>query len=84
VTTLGGASGILGACLFSRVNRKTYDFDSIINGALAGLVAVTAGSVIIRPWAGLVLGSLGGITYALRCVCQGGGGAHVTQVRTGI
>lgn len=64
VTTLGGASGILGACLYSRVKRKSYDFDSVINGALAGLVAVTAGSVIMRPYAGIVLGFIGGITYS--------------------
>jgi Amt family ammonium transporter len=25
VTTLGGASGILGACLYSRIHRKTYE-----------------------------------------------------------
>jgi ammonia channel protein AmtB len=62
VTTLGGAAGVIGACLYSRCIRQSYDFDSVINGALAGLVAVTAGSVIIQPWAGIVLGFLGGIT----------------------
>ena len=88
VTTMGGASGIIGACLYSppapnistvcsycfdaansysRVTRKTYDFDSVINGALAGLVSVTAGSVFIQPWAGIVLGLLGGIAYQPHC-----------------
>ena len=62
VTTLGGASGVIGACMYSRFVRQTYDFDSVINGALAGLVAVTAGCVLIQPWAGIVLGLLGGIT----------------------
>jgi Amt family ammonium transporter len=62
VTTLGGAAGVIGACLYSRAVRKSYDFDSVINGALAGLVAVTAGCVIIQPWAGIVLGFIGGIT----------------------
>ena len=62
VTTLGGAAGVIGACLYSRAIRKSYDFDSVINGALAGLVAVTAGCVIIQPWAGIVLGFIGGIT----------------------
>ncbi|MFY7855979.1 MAG: hypothetical protein ACOVQT_07560 [Rubrivivax sp.] len=52
----------MGACLYSRSLRKSYDFDSVINGALAGLVAVTAGCVIIQPWAGIVLGFIGGIT----------------------
>ena len=64
VTTLGGASGVLGACLYSRARRKSYDFDSVINGALAGLVSVTAGCVIMRPYAGIVLGFIGGITYS--------------------
>jgi Amt family ammonium transporter len=62
VTTLGGASGVIGACLYSRFTRKSYDFDSVINGALVGLVAVTAGCVIIQPWAGIVLGLLGGLS----------------------
>jgi Amt family ammonium transporter len=62
VTTLGGAAGIIGACLYSRSRRNSYDFDSVINGALAGLVAVTAGCVVIQPWAGIVLGFIGGIT----------------------
>jgi Amt family ammonium transporter len=48
--------------LYSRAVRKSYDFDSVINGALAGLVAVTAGCVIIQPWAGIILGFIGGIT----------------------
>ncbi len=39
----------------------------MINGALAGLVSVTAGSVVIQPWAGIVLGLLGGVAYCPHC-----------------
>jgi ammonia channel protein AmtB len=61
---------VLGACIYSRVTRNSYDFDSVINGALAGLVAVTAGSVVIQPWAGIILGLLGGISYSPHCCVQ--------------
>lgn len=69
VTTLGASSGCLGALLYAlfyyrfKKNETTWDLMSALNGTLAGLVSITAGCGVIKPWAGIVQGSIGGVLY---------------------
>lgn len=43
------------------------DFQALTNGILAGLVCVTAGCNCVDPWAAIVIGCLGSISYSLAC-----------------
>ncbi len=61
VTNLGAAGGVLGAALMVLILGKTLDVGMVGNGAIAGLVAITAPSGYIDPWAGVVVGLIAGI-----------------------
>lgn len=43
----------------------TYDVGVMGNGALAGLVAITAGCSVIYPWGAIVVGAVAGALYVL-------------------
>jgi len=68
-TTLAAAAGCVTAMAFdsfmeSRVTGETsYDLTMAMNGALAGLVAITAGCSVVYPWAAIVIGMVGGLVY---------------------
>lgn len=47
--------------------ESRYDFSSLTNGILGGLVAVTAGCNGFEPWAGFVVGIIGAFVYLLSC-----------------
>eukprot|EP01060_Flectonema_neradi_P033896 TRINITY_DN57_c0_g1_i2.p1 TRINITY_DN57_c0_g1~~TRINITY_DN57_c0_g1_i2.p1 ORF type:complete len:538 (+),score=138.17 TRINITY_DN57_c0_g1_i2:50-1663(+) len=68
-TTMGAAMGGLGALIFNRIlvafkKRTTaYDISTLLNGILGGLVSITAGCAVVEPWAAVVIGIVGGMTY---------------------
>eukprot|EP00592_Proboscia_alata_P018946 CAMPEP_0194402104 /NCGR_PEP_ID=MMETSP0176-20130528/757_1 /TAXON_ID=216777 /ORGANISM="Proboscia alata, Strain PI-D3" /LENGTH=523 /DNA_ID=CAMNT_0039199209 /DNA_START=102 /DNA_END=1673 /DNA_ORIENTATION=- len=74
-TALGGASGCLASLTTSTIleERRTgeakYDVVSALNGVLAGLVSVTGGAALFEPWAAVLVGSIGGLTYLAACHC---------------
>ncbi len=60
-TTLSAAAGGITAMLWSRFRTGRYDTGLTINGILAGLVAITAGTATVDPWASVVIGAIGAL-----------------------
>jgi len=68
-TTIAAASGSVSAMftdmfLYRRKTGETaYDITMCMNGALSGLVAITAGCSMVAPWASFVIGIIAGWVY---------------------
>mmetsp|Transcript_8249 Transcript_8249/g.18487 ORF Transcript_8249/g.18487 Transcript_8249/m.18487 type:complete len:509 (+) Transcript_8249:189-1715(+) len=68
-TTIAAASGSVSAMFTDMImyRRKTgetaYDITMCMNGALSGLVGITAGCSMVEPWAAFVIGIVAGWTY---------------------
>ena len=60
-TTLAASAGILATLLITTMQDGKADLSMVINGALAGLVAITAGCAVISPSMSIVVGFLGGV-----------------------
>jgi Amt family ammonium transporter len=67
VTNLGAAGGVLGAMIIGWIKQKTLDIGMIGNGAIAGLVAITAPSGYVEFWAAPIIGFVGGVLVVI-CV----------------
>jgi Amt family ammonium transporter len=61
VTLLGCAGGIVGAFIATQFMQKTIDIGMVANGAIAGLVAITAPSGYVEIWAGPMIGFVAGL-----------------------
>jgi ammonium transporter, Amt family len=60
-TNLAAAAGVIGATLGALFLFKTLDVTQMGNGALAGLVAITAPCAFVDPWAAVLIGFVAGI-----------------------
>jgi Amt family ammonium transporter len=60
-TNLGAAAGVIGATLSAMMMFKTLDVSQMGNGAIAGLVAITAPCAFVDPWAAVVIGLVAGL-----------------------
>jgi len=60
-TALAAAAGIAGAIITSWIFQKHPDLSMALNGALAGLVGITAGADVINPFWSVVVGLIAGI-----------------------
>ncbi len=60
-TNLAAAAGGLSALLISRWRTGKWDIGMLLNGILAGLVAVTAPCAWVEGWAAIVIGLIGGV-----------------------
>jgi Amt family ammonium transporter len=58
--TAGLAGGIM-VMLLSYIMYKKFDITMILNGALGGLVAITAGADVVGIYAPIIIGGIGGI-----------------------
>merc|ERR1711915_996954 len=68
-TTLSAAGGCVSALFtdtilgYSKTGEFEYDLTFAMNGALSGLVGITAGCSVVAPWAALFIGIISGIVY---------------------
>jgi len=59
-TSLAAAAGIIGAMVVSWILFKKPDLSMILNGALAGLVGITAGADVTTPVSSVIIGFIAG------------------------
>lgn len=67
-TSLAAAAGIFGAMAVSWIIQKKPDLSMVLNGALAGLVAITAGADCVTPLASIFIGLIGGVLVVLAVI----------------
>jgi Amt family ammonium transporter len=60
-TSLAAAAGSIGALAISYVYFREYDLSMTLNGALAGLVSITAAPDVTTPITAIIIGVLGGL-----------------------
>ena len=76
VTVNGGIGGGFAAILLSAAQKKRQeyllDIPQFVTGILGGLVGITAGSNVFRPWEGIVVGFIGGLaaTGGILSICH--------------
>jgi Amt family ammonium transporter len=61
ITSLGAAAGIVGAMLGTMIFLKHLDLAMLLNGALAGLVGITAGADQFSPMEAILVGGIAGL-----------------------
>ncbi|WP_044407351.1 ammonium transporter [Thiomicrospira microaerophila] len=60
-TNLAAAGGVIGAMIISRILFGKVDLTMILNGALAGLVSITADPLSPSPFSAAIIGMIGGM-----------------------
>ncbi|BAD39214.1 ammonium transporter [Symbiobacterium thermophilum] len=63
-TNLGAAAGALAALLSAYLRTRTWEAEAALNGALAGLVGITAGCAFVSPAASILIGAVAGMLLA--------------------
>ncbi|MBM3676273.1 MAG: ammonium transporter [Actinobacteria bacterium] len=64
-TNLGAAAGVVGAVVTSMLVIKKPDLSMMLNGAIGGLVAITAACAFVAPWGAIVIGLGAGAVVVL-------------------
>ncbi|MBI2514213.1 MAG: ammonium transporter [Opitutae bacterium] len=67
-TNMAAATGSLGALVTAWILLKKPDFSMILNGCLAGLVAITAPCAFVTIQSGAIIGLIGGVIAVLAVV----------------
>ncbi len=67
-TAMAAAAGAVSALLISWVALGKSDIPTMLNGTLAGLVAITASCAFVETWASVIIGAVAGIMvfYSVR------------------
>ncbi|TLS36760.1 ammonium transporter [Pseudalkalibacillus caeni] len=60
-TQLAAAAGAVAAMFIAWAYTGKADIPTTLNGALAGLVAITASCAFVEPWAAVIIGLIGGL-----------------------
>jgi len=64
-TNLAAAAGLVAAMIALQMIYKRVDLSMALNGALAGLVSITAGPATPSPGAAVLIGAVGGVLVVL-------------------
>lgn len=64
-TMVAGAAGGITAAISINIIDRTIDFSMVLNGILAGLVAITAGADVMSIYDALVVGGIAGILVVI-------------------
>jgi Amt family ammonium transporter len=64
-TTLGAGSAGFCALFLTYLETGMWDLLAVCNGALAGLVSITAPCPVVEPWAALLIGGIGALVFNL-------------------
>jgi Amt family ammonium transporter len=64
-TQLAASAGVLFALLTAKIKTGFIDIGMAGNGAIGALVAITAGSGYVAPWAAVVIGAVAGVIVPL-------------------
>jgi len=60
-TSLAACAGVLAAMIISWIINKKPDLSLTLNGALAGLVGITAGADVMTPGSAVLIGAIAGV-----------------------
>ncbi len=60
-TNLAAAGGVIAALIVSRPLLKRVDLLAVLNGAIGGLVSITAGPDVLPHYLALLIGAVGGV-----------------------
>ena len=61
VTLLGASAGVISTMLVTTLKYKKPDVSMSLNGALIGLVSITAGAAAVSPLGAIIIGAISGI-----------------------
>jgi ammonium transporter, Amt family len=64
-TTLSAAAGALSSMFYTWIKYRRPDASMTLNGALAGLVGITAGCALVSPYSAMIIGVLCGIIVSI-------------------
>ncbi len=66
-TMLASVAGAFAAMIFLMGQGKKPDPGMMVNGMLAGLVAITAPCAFVDPWAAVTIGAIAGVVVVVSC-----------------
>ena len=69
-TNLAAAAGVVVAIILTGIMYKKIDLTMALNGALGGLVAITAEPLAPSPFMSIIIGGIGGCWLSSRCRCS--------------
>jgi Amt family ammonium transporter len=67
-TNAAAAGGVIGALLFSKILFGKFDLSMSLNGAIGGLVSITAEPLAPTPELAAIIGAIGGILVVLSII----------------